>query len=284
VVVFELAAAAQQAEGVHVENLCGKGVSQSTALPALADDATLFSVATDPLAVNRRAAEHELKKRGDRLHVLHYLLAHVVGPCASHIEDATRAPATDDTDTGAVPLLTLAVCNARALYAYNEAILCQMQTHMLGTDPLVFEQVRMWNALAWTCPHMPAVLGALIFWWLATAHHGVFDMVLTTETAHSWWRFEGRFDMLRDIVEAYVVDVANSDVHATLALAANRLGVLAYMVLFRDEALMRIESMPRVACITKDSKEHIRAHMPAAKRTTKDLPPVSVDATMANSS
>lgn len=247
-------------------------------------DATLFSVATDPLAVNRRAAEHELKKSGDRLHVLHYLLAHVVGPCASHIGDATRAPATDGADIGAVPLLTLAVNNARALYAYNEAILSRMQTHMMGTDPLVFEQVRMWNALAWTCPHMPAVLGALIFWWLATVHHGVFDMVLTTEEPHSWWRFNGRFDMLRDIVEAYVVDVANSDVQATLSLATCRFGALTYMVLFRDEALMRVESMPRTARIAKDDKEYIRTHLPAAKRTTKELPPVSVDATMANSS
>jgi hypothetical protein len=247
-------------------------------------DATLLDIATSRDAVNSNAAKHELQKRGDRLHVLHYMLAHVAGPCAAHIGSATREPALDDADTSRVPLMALAVCRPRALYAYNEAILCQMQAHMPGVDPLIFAQVRLWNALLWTCPRVPGVMAALIFWWLATVHHGVFDMVLTTEEPRSWWRFDSRFDMLRDVVEAYVVDVANHDVQLTLPMAMARLGVLAYIIVHRDESLLRAESVPRVARMPKSDKKHIRSHLPPAKRTTKDLPLTSVDATMANSS
>jgi hypothetical protein len=241
---------------------------------------SILDIVRDPAAVNHRAAREYIIVQSDRLRLLAIVLGHLAAPCAANMHDGTHAPLGDDGDAE-LPLLTVAVCRPRALYAYVEALLQRMPEQMPGADPVVFAELRLWNALLWRCPHAPPACAVLAFWTLATAHTGIFDLVLAAEPARSWWRFDAQFDRLRAFISALVTNVLSVDVCVALANARRLQLAIAHAVVFRDDRLLAADTAPRRQRLTTATKEHMVARV---LRTIREAPSTHADATMANSS
>lgn len=234
---------------------------------------TLLQVATSLVAVNREAAREYILKLGDRLRLLTIVLRFIASPCVAHARPVLDAPPDER------PLFEISVSRPRNLHAYIEAILHKAATQMPGVDPSIFAELRMWNALLWTCDHVSPSVVTMMFWWIATAHHGVFDMVLATEPARSWWRFENRFARLCHFVDWYVVRIGKSDVSLAVPHARSLHALLSHFYTNRPEALLRSEYCPLITRIPQAAKETIRR-----THTVNDAPPMLVTATMEYSS
>jgi len=235
--------------------------------------ATLLQVATSLVAVNREAAREYILKLGDRLRLLSIVLRFIAAPCVAHAQPVPEAPPDD------APLFEISVSRPRNLHAYVEAILRAAEAQMPGVDPSIFAELRMWNALLWSCGHVESSVVTMIFWWIATAHRGVFDMVLATEPPRSWWRFENRYARLCHFVEWYVARIGKSDVSLAVAHARSLHAVLSHFYTNHPEVLLRPEHCPLITRIPQRVKETIRrAH------TVNDAPPTLAAATMEYSS
>lgn len=230
--------------------------------------ATLLDVATSPSAVNRVTASQYIQLLGDRLWLLVPFLEYLTAPCrAGGPVGIPDGPADDG------PLFDIAVYRPRALYAYIDALLAHAPAHMPGVAADIFVRLRECNRFVWSCPRLPSAVAVTVFWWIATAHHGVYDMVLATEPADSWWRDGTRFEQLRDFVDAHIWRIAKCDVSVFLAQTRRFQALMAYVYMHRCDALLSLAERPRNAPMERDDKEEIfkKHHVPPT--TPRQCPP-----------
>lgn len=228
---------------------------------------TLLDVATSLTAVNRPAALQYIQSQGDRLWLLVPFLEHVTAPCGTAPLAPAIEGAPDDT-----PFFAMTVYRPRSLYAYIDALLARAPAHMPGVAADIFARLRACNRLMWACAKLPSALAVMAFWWIATAHHGVFDMVLATEPADSWWRDETRFERLRDTVDAHIWRIAKSDISVVIARARRFQALMAYVYIHRVDTLLLYAQRPNDVRISRDEKQAIcQQHSP--QETPRQCPP-----------
>ena len=230
--------------------------------------ATLLEVATSPSAVNRVTASQYIQQLGDRLWLLVPFLEYLTAPC--------RAAVAADIDEGRAddaPLFEIAVYRPRALHAYIDALLAYAPAHMPGVAADIFSRLRACNRLVWSCTRLPSAVAVTIFWWIATAHHGVYDMVLATEPADSWWHDATRSEQLRDFVDAHIWRIAKCDVGVFLAQTRHFQALMAYVHIHRRDVLLSVAERPRNMPIPREDKKKIYEKHYVPQTTPRQCPP-----------
>jgi hypothetical protein len=213
--------------------------------------ATLRDIACNVAAPNNAQACAYILAMGDKLRLLAFFLAAQTSACGS----APTAPPAQPPPPADTPLLSLVLRNARALYAYNDAIAAAAPAHMPGVDPGIFADIRRHNAALRACATAPPALAALTFWWLAVAHRGVFDMLLATEPADSWLYATPALPLaLYDYAAAWITTVSNGDTHHMAYHAVHMQAALMFIVQQRCTELLLRDARPRPARLDKAFK------------------------------
>jgi len=225
---------------------------------------SLLDIATSPNATNRDAAARHVVLMGDKLHLLAIFLRDIAVSCPVAIP-RTRLPPPPGTS-----LFYLAIYDPDALWAYNDAIMKIAPAHMPGVDPAIFAEVARHVATLGACPHAPSSLAALVFWWIATAHRGVFDMVLDAEPPDSWLRTRGIMTRIVDYIVARITDVSNGNPMDALRRGELLQASLAYVTSMHDEKALIADTRQRPARVDKRLKSTMIAAHKARKRTTID--------------
>lgn len=230
---------------------------------------TLLDIASSPAATNRDAAARHIVLMGDKLHLLAVFLRDIAAPCNPACVAPPRVPPPAGTS-----LFYLAIYRPAALWAYNDGILEAAPAHMPGVDPAIFAELRRWNAVLSACPHAPDELAALVFWWIAAAHRGVFDMVLAAEPQDAWARAPGVMPRLVEYIVGRVTDVSNgnpSDAPQRAVLLQAALAALTYM---RNGRALAADTRQRPARVDKTLKAAmIAAHKERLRDALGDARP-----------
>ena len=168
-------------------------------------------------------------------------------------------------------LLLLTARDPAALFAWTAPIIERATVQMPGVDPAVFAAVREWNAVLWHAyayereSGVPAAMGALIFWWMATAHRGVFEMVRAlaspADATDAYWLTDDRLEHFYAFVGAWVLYVKKGPMDApTLARNATLFHAAFSLVYFRcDVELAKRDVLLSRDRVTKDEKARLNA-------------------------
>ena len=181
-------------------------------------------------------------------------------------------------------LLLLTAREPAALFAWVTPVMERAAAQMPGVDPAIFAAIREWNAVLWHSysyeqeSPVPAAMGALVFWWVATAHRGVFEMARAlsleqhpaAEGVDAYWLVEDRLEHFYAFIGAWVLYVKKSPMDApTLARNATLFHAAFSLVYFRcDVELAKRDVLMSRDRVTKDEKARLNAAATAARRTT----------------
>ena len=228
---------------------------------------TLLDVATTHGHANRETATRFLVACGHKLHLLCFFMRHICGQLAPNAARRTPPPPPEAD----APLLALAVYRPAAMWAYNDALLTLAPAHMPPVDPGMFRELAELNHRMATHADVPDHMGALVFWWIAAAHGGVYDAIRATEPAGSWWAGESRLDALAAFVAAHIDEITSHDMVCVHYYAEVLHASMLYVVGNRALALCTADGRERPRRLSKETKEAIIAQ----RQKQKSLQPLT---------